>query len=269
MNGNRELVGQALANLVDNALKYAGARNPRRRAMAAVNLGARQWRRRPDRYGRATTGRAYRRRSRARARALRAPRSSRTRPGSGLGLSLANAVMRLHGGVEARGQPSGFARYIVFPPPSRARRREKRQRHAARPEALPQALIARIAAAPRSRPGRRKDVAGQVDRRRRGRSSAGGLASLLKPAPKALAAHHRDRFDNSPYLISIARSPHASLRLLHTIPRPARRACLGDTPGGLRAAAPRMTRRYAALRHERVSGASRRPCRYRRHQGAR
>jgi hypothetical protein len=50
----------------------------------------------------------------------------------------------------------------------------------------PQALIARIVAAPRPRPGRRKDVAGQFidaveDDRLRAR-----LASLLKPTPKAL-----------------------------------------------------------------------------------
>jgi glutamate-ammonia-ligase adenylyltransferase len=67
----------------------------------------------------------------------------------------------------------------------------------------PQALIARIVAAPRPRPGRRKDVAGQFidaveDDRLRAR-----LASLLKPTPKALRLITAI-LDYSPFLSRIA-----------------------------------------------------------------
>ena len=94
LRGNRELLGQALVNLVDNALKY-GASTPG----AAVRVGAR-------RVGDGIEigvsdrgpGIATKDRDRVIGRFVRLE-NSRSRPGSGLGLSLAAAVARLHGGT--------------------------------------------------------------------------------------------------------------------------------------------------------------------------
>jgi len=100
LRGNRELVSQALANLVDNAIKYGGA------AAAALN-GAQ-----PEIVVRAAPegnqillsvsdhggGIAEADRNRAVERFVRLEQS-RSQPGSGLGLSLAAAVARLHGGA--------------------------------------------------------------------------------------------------------------------------------------------------------------------------
>ena len=100
VRGNRELVSQALANLVDNAIKYAAP------ARATVNGGAD-----PavvvkamgdgDRIlltvSDAGPGIPEADRGRAVERFVRLEQS-RSLPGSGLGLSLASAVARLHGG---------------------------------------------------------------------------------------------------------------------------------------------------------------------------
>jgi signal transduction histidine kinase len=107
MRGNRELISQALANLVDNAIKYAA---PERTTLAPdqsppVN-GAQ-----PEIVVKATgegdrilltvadTGPGIPADDRTRAveRFVRLEQS-RSQPGSGLGLSLAHAVARLHGG---------------------------------------------------------------------------------------------------------------------------------------------------------------------------
>jgi signal transduction histidine kinase len=94
--GNRELIGQALANLVDNALKYGAASEG---TEARVTLEA--WRAGgsvrlavsdpgpgiPE----AEHGRVLERFVRL--------EDARTRPGFGLGLSLVNAVVRLHQGT--------------------------------------------------------------------------------------------------------------------------------------------------------------------------
>jgi signal transduction histidine kinase len=97
VHGNRELVGQALANLLDNALKY-GVGDGADRDSRAVTLDAR-------RNGEvaelivADSGVGILPADRARVvdRFVRLE-NSRTRPGSGLGLSLAAAVAHLHGG---------------------------------------------------------------------------------------------------------------------------------------------------------------------------
>jgi signal transduction histidine kinase len=99
LHGNRELVSQALANLIDNAIKYAEAkplaangteadivvkaRGDHDRILLSVNdhgLGI------PE----GDRGRVVERFVRL--------EQSRSEPGSGLGLSLASAVARLHGG---------------------------------------------------------------------------------------------------------------------------------------------------------------------------
>ncbi|WP_232630932.1 sensor histidine kinase [Methylobacterium sp. Leaf118] len=89
VSGNRELVGQALANLLDNAIKY-GADTitvSARRAGDAVTFHV------------ADGGPGIPEAERARVldRFVRLD-AARSRPGFGLGLSLVNAVARLHGG---------------------------------------------------------------------------------------------------------------------------------------------------------------------------
>ena len=98
VRGNRELVSQALANLVDNAIKYAepnGKANgePTEIIVRADNDGERIMLSVADRgpgIPDADRGRAVERFVRL--------EQSRSEPGSGLGLSLASAVARLHGG---------------------------------------------------------------------------------------------------------------------------------------------------------------------------
>ena len=92
--GNRELLGQALVNLVDNALKYGlgGAqkliRVEAKRVDGMIEISV------ADR----GPGIAPQDRERALMRFVRLE-NSRSRPGSGLGLSLATAVARLHQGA--------------------------------------------------------------------------------------------------------------------------------------------------------------------------
>jgi signal transduction histidine kinase len=98
VRGNRELVSQALANLVDNAIKYArpdGNANgePTEIIVRAGNDGERIMLSVADRgpgIPEADRGRVVERFVRL--------EQSRSEPGSGLGLSLAAAVARLHGG---------------------------------------------------------------------------------------------------------------------------------------------------------------------------
>jgi signal transduction histidine kinase len=99
LNGSRELIGQALANLVDNALKYGARPNEvEKSAPADVVVAAK-------RQGKVIEisvadhgpGIAAGDRERVQERFVRLE-NSRSRPGSGLGLALAAAVARLHNG---------------------------------------------------------------------------------------------------------------------------------------------------------------------------
>jgi signal transduction histidine kinase len=99
VRGNRELVSQALANLVDNAIKYGrrdgGGANGADADIVVKAMGE------DDRIlltvADAGPGIPEADRSRAVERFVRLEQS-RSQPGSGLGLSLASAVARLHGG---------------------------------------------------------------------------------------------------------------------------------------------------------------------------
>jgi signal transduction histidine kinase len=118
VRGNRELIGQAIANLVDNALKY-GAPNKTSAAAEAkpdVVIAAR----RID--GSVVLTVADRGpgigppdRARVLDRFVRLE-GSRSRPGSGLGLSLAAAVARMHGGaVELEDNEPGLRVRVTLP----------------------------------------------------------------------------------------------------------------------------------------------------------
>ena len=115
VRGNRELIGQTIANLVDNALKYGAPRDgavvrpdvviSARRAGAWVVLAI------ADR----GPGIAAADRARVLERFVRLE-GSRSRPGSGLGLSLAVAVARMHGGtVELEDNGPGLRVRVTLP----------------------------------------------------------------------------------------------------------------------------------------------------------
>ncbi len=93
VRGNRELIGQALANLVDNAIKHGGTIRGSKVTVAARRTGTVVEFTVADR----GPGIAEADRARAVERFVRLE-ASRSRPGAGLGLSLAQAVARLHGG---------------------------------------------------------------------------------------------------------------------------------------------------------------------------
>ncbi|MEP7456814.1 HAMP domain-containing sensor histidine kinase [Phyllobacterium sp. SB3] len=111
VNANRELVGQTISNLVDNAIKYAAGDKP-----VEVKLSVEKHDRRveiivsdngpgipADQVDRATE------------RFVRLE-ESRSQPGSGLGLSLAKAVMKLHGGtLELHDNAPGLRAVLAFP----------------------------------------------------------------------------------------------------------------------------------------------------------
>ena len=117
MRGSRELVSQALANLVDNAIKYSAPKcdvaegSPPDILLGAVGQGDRILLTVADR----GPGIPEADRLRVVERFVRLEQS-RSQPGSGLGLSLAAAVARLHGGelILSDNQP-GLKTVIALP----------------------------------------------------------------------------------------------------------------------------------------------------------
>jgi signal transduction histidine kinase len=116
VRGNRELVSQALANLIDNAIKYAGPNGkvngvPAEIVVKAGNDGERIMLSVADR----GPGIPDADRSRVVERFVRLEQS-RSEPGSGLGLSLASAVARLHGGeLKLEDNHPGLRTIIALP----------------------------------------------------------------------------------------------------------------------------------------------------------
>ncbi|HXD14036.1 MAG TPA: HAMP domain-containing sensor histidine kinase, partial [Xanthobacteraceae bacterium] len=117
VRGNRELVSQALANLVDNAIKYAGpeaSKNNGAPAEIVVGAGGEGERITLSVADRGP-GIAAADRGRVVERFVRLEQS-RSEPGSGLGLSLASAVARLHGGeLRLEDNAPGLKSMIVLP----------------------------------------------------------------------------------------------------------------------------------------------------------
>jgi signal transduction histidine kinase len=115
MVGNRELIGQAIANLIDNALKYGGgdAKTSGEVVVAARREGADIMIEVAD-HG---PGVADADRQRVFDRFVRLE-GARSRPGFGLGLSLAAAVARLHGGtVRLEDNRPGLRVIVALPAP--------------------------------------------------------------------------------------------------------------------------------------------------------
>jgi hypothetical protein len=118
IHGNRELVSQALANLVDNAIKYAGPEQKQpvngekpQIVIRALNEGERILLSVADQ----GPGIPEADRPRVVERFVRLEQS-RSQPGSGLGLSLASAVARLHGGeLKFEDNAPGLKSVIALP----------------------------------------------------------------------------------------------------------------------------------------------------------
>jgi signal transduction histidine kinase len=117
IHGNRELISQALANLVDNAIKYGvperdgGSATRSEIIVTASPQGDRVL------LAVADAGRGIPETDRTRAieRFVRLEQS-RSQPGSGLGLSLASAVARLHGGeLRLEDNHPGLKSVLVLP----------------------------------------------------------------------------------------------------------------------------------------------------------
>lgn len=118
VRGNRELIGQALNNLVDNAIKYSAGHGSAPKVIVRLRTGAKGAQIIVEDTG---PGIAEIDRDRVTERFVRLEKS-RTQPGSGLGLSLAKAVMAFHGGElrlasrdPAGGDGSGLAVTMAFP----------------------------------------------------------------------------------------------------------------------------------------------------------
>ncbi|MBN9071526.1 MAG: HAMP domain-containing histidine kinase [Rhizobiales bacterium] len=113
IDGNRELISQALSNVIDNAIKYASCDG--RKAQVEVEL-----RRADDGISLAVTDNGpgipdAADRERVTERFVRLEKS-RSQPGSGLGLSLAGAVMKFHGGrLELLPADPGLTVVMHFP----------------------------------------------------------------------------------------------------------------------------------------------------------
>lgn len=110
--GNRELIGQALSNIVDNAIKYSAGAHSDPHVTVSLQTSAHEI---ALSVGDNGPGIEEADRERVTERFVRLEQS-RNRPGSGLGLSLAKAVMTFHGGrLELADAAPGLLVRMVFP----------------------------------------------------------------------------------------------------------------------------------------------------------
>lgn len=116
--GNRELIGQALSNVVDNAIKYSADATDKPTVSVTLAAGEGGWVLTVTDNG---AGIPEDQRERATERFVRLEQS-RSQPGSGLGLSLAKAIVNFHGGrLELSDANPGLSVRMVFPGGSAAR----------------------------------------------------------------------------------------------------------------------------------------------------
>ncbi|MCV0396211.1 MAG: HAMP domain-containing histidine kinase [Rhizobiaceae bacterium] len=112
ISGNRELIGQALSNVVDNAIKYSAGQAEAPKVVVSLKAEAGEAVLSVEDNGQ---GIPEEDRVRATERFVRLE-ASRSQPGSGLGLSLAKAVMTFHGGrLELASREPGLAVRMIFP----------------------------------------------------------------------------------------------------------------------------------------------------------
>lgn len=95
IDGNRELIGQALSNIVDNAIKYSADANENPTVVVTLKRGDGKTQLAVTDNGQGIPDKEDR--ARATERFVRLEKS-RSQPGSGLGLSLAKAIMKFHRG---------------------------------------------------------------------------------------------------------------------------------------------------------------------------
>jgi len=113
IEGNRELIGQALSNVVDNAIKYTAGHAQEAKVTVSLEADGDGPRLVVEDNG---PGIPEEDRQRVTERFVRLE-ASRSQPGSGLGLSLVSAVMKYHGGrLELSGRDPGLAVAMKFPP---------------------------------------------------------------------------------------------------------------------------------------------------------
>jgi signal transduction histidine kinase len=121
VRANRQLIGQAVANLIDNALKYGRPEPGALPQLADIEVGVEG---RPDGIAVVVADHGHGIAAADRARVLKRfvrLEASRTRPGTGLGLSLVAAVARLAGGrLTLEDNAPGLRVALVLPRPARA-----------------------------------------------------------------------------------------------------------------------------------------------------
>lgn len=115
VEGNRELIGQALSNIVDNAIKYSTDATAKPTVRVALDRVGREVRLSVSDNGQGIPDDADR--ARATERFVRLEKS-RSQPGSGLGLSLAKAIMKFHNGrLDLLPGDPGLSVVMSFPEP--------------------------------------------------------------------------------------------------------------------------------------------------------
>ena len=113
VDGNRELIGQALSNIVDNAIKYSAGSAAAPVVRVSIEKKAGKTSLKVVDNGPGIPDQTDR--DRATERFVRLEQS-RSQPGSGLGLSLAEAIMKFHGGrLELMQGDPGLTVAMTFP----------------------------------------------------------------------------------------------------------------------------------------------------------
>ncbi len=113
INGNRELLAQALSNIVDNAIKYSAGAGANPAVSVKLDRAGADIRLSISDNGPGIPEEADRQRATERFVRLE---KSRSQPGSGLGLSLAKAIVKYHGGrLDLDSLDPGLSVTMIFP----------------------------------------------------------------------------------------------------------------------------------------------------------